>query len=87
MKAEIGFVQGSERLQMVVAPQSPTEATLLMAFAKRMALKYSEWDGELVITESGTEQAAIDASRIEREDTDRRFAELRRATTTPVGTP
>lgn len=57
MKAEIGFVQGSERLQMVVTPRSSTEETLLQAFAKRMGWRYSEF-GQLHITEPETEMGA-----------------------------
>jgi hypothetical protein len=57
MKAEIGFArddnwQPTDRLQLILTPETATEATTVMVFANRVGLRYDEVAGNLVISET-----------------------------------
>jgi hypothetical protein len=56
MKAEIGFARDADhrvtdRLRLVITPESATEGTSLAMYAKRMGLAYNEFDYALAIDE------------------------------------
>ena len=51
MKAEIGFVAGTQRLELVIVPTSNTEWTTLQEFARRLGIKIYEPERSLSIVE------------------------------------
>jgi hypothetical protein len=57
VKAEIGFATDyetnrvTERMQMRITPQSPTEQSALQVFCRRLGWAYNEFDGCLFIEE------------------------------------
>jgi len=51
VKAEIGFIDGTQRLKLVIKPDSETEVTLVREFSRRTGFKMPEWSTWLEIHE------------------------------------